>query len=276
MIIGLFPILFTNTEIYKSKTKLFFYPVITILLFLISALLTRLEDLICLLIIGFPFLIAAGIVGLLMGVFVKDRIKNKKIYSIILLPFILNPIENVLPNKTETFNVTTAITINSGNENIFPNLLEVPKISENEYSNGFFQKIGIPRPIESKMIKDKTKLYRIGKFTDNMQLYETVSEIKPNVFVNFKIDLNKSILRDTPTDQHLLKSDYFNFENINYTLIPISNNQTKVILNCEYRISSKMNSYANFWAKNIIKDFEERLLKSIKYKLEKNNQHSEE
>lgn len=270
MIIGLFPILFANTEIYKSKWKLFFYPVITILLFLISALLTRIEDLVCLLIIGFPFLIAAGIIGIIMGLFVKNRIKNKALYSILLLPLVLNPIENALPNKTETFTVSTAIIINTTKETIFPNLLEVPTISENEYSGGFFQKIGIPRPVESKIFKTESQLYRIGVFTDNLKLYETVSEIKPNEFVNFKIDLNKSTLRNTPTDQHLLKNDYFDFENINYTLIPMSNNKTKVILNCEYTLRSKMNSYANFWAESIIKDFEERLLTAIKHKLEEN------
>jgi len=270
MLIGLFPILFANTEIYKSKLKLFFYPIITILLFLISALLTRIEDLICILIIGIPFLIAAGIIGILTGAFVRHRIQNKALYSILLLPLILNPIENILPNKTEVFNVSTAILINSDKKNIFPNLLEVPKISEEEYSIGFFQKIGIPRPIESKTFKNSTGLYRIGVFTDNLKLYETVSEIQQDEFVNFKIDLSKSTLRDTPTDQHLLKNDYFNFKNIYYQLIPITNNKTKVILNCEYTINSKMNSYANFWAETIIKDFEERLLQAIKYKLEQN------
>lgn len=112
-------------------------------------------------------------------------------------------------------------------------------------------------------------MHRIGHLTDNLKLYEFVSDIKTNEFVNFKIDLSKSQLRNTPTDQHLLKSHYFQFENINYTLIELSKNETKVILNCDYKIDSKMNYYANFWAKSIIVDFEKRLLNSLKIKLEK-------
>src|SRR5690606_37791713 len=77
IVIGLFPILFSSNESYKSKTELFFYPIITIILFLIVALVTRIEDLVCLLIIGLPFLLVAGVIGLLLGAFVKDRIKDK-------------------------------------------------------------------------------------------------------------------------------------------------------------------------------------------------------
>lgn len=77
IIIGLIPILFSSNEIYKSNMKLFFYPIITIIIFLIVALITRIEDLVCLLIIGLPFLIIAGVTGLFLGAFVKDRIKTK-------------------------------------------------------------------------------------------------------------------------------------------------------------------------------------------------------
>ncbi|MFA7469782.1 MAG: hypothetical protein WCY63_04320 [Weeksellaceae bacterium] len=79
IIIGSFPILFSSNEIYKSKAKLFFYPIITVILFLITALITRIEDLVCVLIIGLPFLLVAGLIGLLLGAVVKDRIKKQKI-----------------------------------------------------------------------------------------------------------------------------------------------------------------------------------------------------
>lgn len=267
IIIGLLPILFSSNEIYKAK--IFFYPIITVILFLITALITRIEDLLCLLIIGLPFLLIAGLIGLLLGTFVKDRVKDKKLYSIILIPFLINPIENLIPNKEEIYNVSSEIIINKNKAEIFPNLLSVPTISENEFTNGFYQAIGIPRPINSEIFTNGNQIFRIGHFTDDLKLYEYVSEIKESEFVNFKIDLSKSQLRATPTDQHLLKSNDFNFENINYTLEYISDSETKIILSCDYRIESKMNFYANFWAKSIIGDFEERLLKSLKLKLEK-------
>jgi len=182
---------------------------------------------------------------------------------------LFNPIENLFPNKVEIHNVSSEIIINTNKAEIFPNLLSVPTIAESEYTNGFYQTIGIPRPISSEILTNENQTFRIGHFTDDLKLFEYVTEIRENEFVNFKIDLSKSQLRATPTDQHLLKSNYFNFENISYTLEYISDNETKIILNCEYKIDSKMNFYANFWAKSIIGDFEERLLNSLKLKLEK-------
>lgn len=271
IIIGLFPILFSSNEIYQSKIKLFFYPIITIIIFLIIALITSIEDLICLLIMGLPFLFVAGIVGFLLGLFVKEKLKDKKIFSIILIPLLFNPIENIFPNKKETFNVSTELIINKSKAEIFPNQLSAPPIAESEYKNGVYQTIGIPRPVYSEIFNNENQIYRIGHFTDNLKLYEYVSDSRDNEFVNFKIDLSKSQLRDTPTDQHLLKSNSFRFDNINYTIDYISKHKTKVRLNCEYTLESKMNTYAYFWSKSIIGDFEKRLLESLKLKLEKNN-----
>ena len=269
IIISVFPIIITSNEIYKSAIKQFFYPIITILVFFISLLITRLEDLFCILIISIPYIFTAGLVGLLFGIFVKRRIKNKKLYSILILPILLNPIENIFPNQVNHYQVSSEIIIERSNHDIFPNILSVPSISNEEYEEGFYQYIGIPRPLNSYFYENGPNSFRKGYFTNNLILHEYITDIRQNEYVNFKIDISKSQLRDTPTDQHILKSNNFTFDNINYTLIPISKEATKVILNCDYTISSKMNSYANFWAENVIQDFEIRLLKSLKLILEK-------
>lgn len=267
-LIGLFPIMFSSSKLYLSPLKLVLYPIITICLFLITTLVTGLEDFFCLLIIGIPFFIAAGVVGILLGTYMKDKINNKRIYSIFLLPLILNPVENLIPNKSEEFKVEHSIIINKNRAEIFPNLLEVQTINEKQYGNGFFQIIGIPQPINSKMYNDGENSYRIGYFTDNFKLYEGIDQSIENEFVSFQIHLDKSHLRNQPTDIHLVKSDYFKFGKISYKLIEVDTNKTKVILSCDYLLNSKMNSYANFWAEKIISDFEKRLLKSIKINIE--------
>ena len=237
-------------------------------MFLITTLVTGLEDFFCLLIIGIPFFIAAGVIGILLGSFMKDRIINKKIYSIFLLPLILNPVENLIPNKSEVFKVEHSIVINKSKAEIFPNLLEVQTINEKNYGNGFFQIVGIPKPLNSKIHTNGKNSYRIGYFTDDFKLYESIDELIENEFVSFQIHLDKSQLRNKPTDLHLVKSDYFEFGKISYSLISESEHTTKVILSCNYTLNSKMITYANFWAEKIISDFEKRLLKSIRSNLE--------
>jgi hypothetical protein len=269
IVISVIPIFISSNELYKSKQKLFFFPVLTIFLFMIIAFSTGLEDWLCILILSFPFFIVAGITGLVIGIIIKKKITNKKLYSIIFLPFLLNPIENLLPDTSQIFTVENKINIEQNTKLVWKNILEVPEIKDNEYDFGFFNFAGVPRPVKSELKILNHETYRIGYFSDNLKLVETISEIEENKFVNFKIHIDKSQLRDKPTDRHLLKSKFFNFENISYRLKPIDENKTELILSCEYKIDSKMNGYAGFWASNIINDFEVRLLNALKRKLEK-------
>lgn len=227
------------------------------------------EDLLCILILGLPFLIVAGITGMIIGTVIKNKKINKKLYSIVLLPFLLNPIENLLPNTVEFFSVENKIIIEQNQQIVWKNILEVPEIKDDEYDFGFFNYMGVPRPIKSELKISENEIFRIGYFSDNLKLTETISQRNENKFINFKIHIDKSQLRNKPTDQHLLKSNYFNFENISYTLNQIDSNKTELILKCEYKLDSKMNAYANFWSKIIINDFEIKLLTALKHKLEK-------
>ena len=119
------------------------------------------------------------------------------------------------------------------------------------------------------MKKEEDQTYRIGYFSDGLELYETVSESVPNRKLSFEINLEQSKLRDTPTDQHILKSKNFRFESISYTLEPVSDKETLLLLTCNYQVNSKMNWYARIWADLIITDFEKRLLSCLKLKIEK-------
>lgn len=265
--ISIIPILFAKNEILESKWKQFVFPFLSVLLFFIFTLSSGIEDWLCIVIIAFPFLLTAGIVGLILGPIIKNRNSNK-LYSIILLPFILSPIETLIPNKSEHFSVESKIVIKTNKQTVWGNLIEVPEIKDKEYNKGFFNYIGVPRPIKSELeIINGTK-YRIGYFSDELKLYETISKVKPLKFVEFNIHISESELRDLPTDKHLLKSDYFSFDNISYELREITPNKTELILSCNYNLNSKMNGYANFWAEKIIKDFESRLLNSLKLKIE--------
>ena len=267
IVVGVIPILFSRKEVLESRWKQFSFPFFSVLLFFLFALSSGLEDWLCILIIAFPFLIGAGIVGLLLGAIIK-KYKSNNLYSILLLPLVLSPLEMHLSNHYETFYVQSEININASNISVWDNIIEVPEIMEAEYNYGFFNYIGVPRPIRSTLERVKGVEYRIGHFTDSLKLYETISKSDSLKYVNFKIHMDKSELRNTPTDKHLLQSNNFEFKNISYSLTIINREETKLTLNCEYNINSKMNFYASFWANQVIKDFEERLLESLKLKIE--------
>jgi len=264
---GLIPILFFRPEMLESKSKLFLFPLASVILFFLIALSSGLEDWVCILILTLPFTITAGISGLVLGDFLKKR-NSKKLYSIIFLPFLLAPIESKFSNRIDNYIVESKIIIEASKADIWNNIIEVPFITESEYEYGFYNFIGVPRPIKSELKEIDGTQYRIGYFTDKLKLTEKISQIDPLNYVEFMIDIQNSSLRDLPTDKHILESNYFQFDQISYRLVEMESGKIELKLNCEYTIESKMNWYANFWAKRIIKDFEVKLLSVLKHKIE--------
>lgn len=265
--IGIIPVVIAKDSISKSRAKQVFYPILSVLLFFIITLTSGIEDWLCILIISLPFLLAAGITGLLAGHLIRLK-KPNKLLSIVLLPLFMAPLEHQLDHSKSVYQTTKEVTINCSDSLAWSYLIEVPAIKEEEYRSGILQFMGVPRPIKSELRKINEETYRISFFTGGLELYESISMVELYSKVSFDIHIDKSKLRNTPTDQHILKSKSFKFLNISYELEPTSKNSTILTLKCDYEINSKMNSYAHFWADLIIGDFEARLLNSLKTKIE--------
>lgn len=274
LFVAVIPFLVAWKEMKGSMRRYFMYPFCSGLLFGTIALSTRLEDVVCIIILGMPFIAGAGTVGLVLGLALEKmdvfkRKKNSKMYSLVLLiPLFLNPLESMLPSPEKEYEVKREIRIHASQEKIWRNIIEVPEIKEEEYENSFFNYIGVPRPVQSRLETIDGKQYRVGYFSDELKLVETIAEKDSLKYVAFDIHMNKSQLRDLPMDKHILQSDFFTFKTISYTLKPVSKDSVLLILTCRYRIESKMNLYADFWAGQVIGDFENNLLKALKKKLE--------
>jgi uncharacterized membrane protein YvlD (DUF360 family) len=268
IVISIIPILISSNQLYHSRIRKCLYPMITVALVLIVSVSTGVEDLFCILILGFPYFVIAGVVGFLVSLIVKRRIQSKGIYSILLLPVLLNPIESLLPNSSTLYTVENSIVINASDSVVWKTILEVPEISASEYTYGFFNHVGIPRPIKSQFEVVNDQRFRVGYFSDGLTLVESVTKYDSLKTVSFFVHVDLSQLRDKPTDQHLLKSGYFNFQEIKYTLSKLDEDKTVLTLRCDYSLHSKMNAYASFWANAVIGDFEIRLLDALKGKLE--------
>lgn len=268
MVISMIPMLVAREEILQSRWKQFLYPLLSVSLFFLSALSIGVEDWLCILIIVLPFILTAGIVGLVLGHFLKKK-DGKGLYAMVLLPLLLNPLENQFDDPTEHFHVQNSIIIEASQTRVWQNLKEVPEILESEYDKGILNYLGVPRPLKSEMVVMDGEEYRIGYFSDGLQLFETIAEEDSLERLSFKVHIDKSTLRDLPTDQHLLNSDYFQFEEISYRIKDLGDGRSELQLNCQYKVESKMNGYASFWADIVLADFEQRLLGALKVKLEK-------
>lgn len=271
LVISYIPIMVAQDEVLKKGNgwKLFVFPVASVTLFFVITIATQLEDIFCLFIFGFPFLLIAGGIGFLIGSLLKRNRKSKNyLNTIVLLPFLLYPLESVWLEKSESYQVSSELRIEAPIEIVWDNLIEVPEITDSEFDTGFFNFIGVPRPVKSVLRDEGGEIHRWGIFTDGLELCESIESKDSLQQVTFRVHLDRSKLRDEPTDRHVLRGDNFSFETIRYRTSALEDGATLLKLECDYVIESHMNFYANFWAKWLIQDFEERLLMALKKKLE--------
>jgi len=268
-IIGITPMLFATNEQLRSLSFRCFRPLVTVSIFFIACFITRVEDLICILIIALPFTVAAMLGGYLVGKLIL-HLRDKKgiVYSVLLIPLLAAPIEELFKIPSGIYEVKNTVVINSSADSIWQNVVRVKNIGQDEYHKGFFNYAGIPRPLYAELDKDGIGAKRTGHFEGGLIFRETVSEWDLNKKVSFNIQVVPSSIRNTIFDQHILKSDHFKFIGASYQLDKISANKTLLTLSSTYLLSTNINYYASFWGDLLLSDFQQRLLSVIKERCE--------
>lgn len=268
ILIGFVPFFFKQTEFLQSTYKVIGFPIISVLLFLLIAVISRLEDLACFIIIGFPYVLVSATVSLILRSFFENKNKgiHKNALSIYLLPILFGMMEKQLPKQETELTISNEISIYSNSQTIWNNLLNVPDL-KNERKSSFIHLLGIPRPIKSSY--DAKTNIRLGYFENNIILNESIVESIHLEKMTFKINLDHSILKNSPTLEHVLKNKNIEFKHITYQLSAINDKETKLKLSTSFTVHTNISFYGKFWSKLIIEDFETNLLQSLKSVLKK-------
>lgn len=269
-ILGIIPLMFADNDKLKSYKKIIFIPWLTVTTFFLTMFLFGIEDFICLLILAAPYFILGTIGALIYRIVQINRQKSKgKLLVLVLLPFMFAPLEESLIIPSDTYNVTSEVIINATPENIWNNIVEVQKIDSKEYNSGFFNSIGIPRPLSASVDKKELGGQRIGNFEGGLMFIETITIYEENKKVSFDIKIDPTTIRQKVFDQHVLNGNYFTFVDATYELTELKNGQVKLTLSSRYRLTSTINFYSKFWGDIILTDFQDRLLKVIKNRCDK-------
>lgn len=227
------------------------------------------EDFICLLVLAAPFFILGTIGALIYRIVQINRQKSKgKLLTLVLLPFLFAPIEEYIKSPSDIYNVKSEVIIDATPEKIWNNIVEVQTIDLKEYNSGFFNSIGIPRPISATVDKKEIGGQRIGNFEGGLMFIETITEYEENKKASFDIKIDPSTVRQKVFDQHVLNGNYFNFVDATYELTELKNGQVKLTLSSSYQLTSTINFYGKFWGDIILIDFQDRLLNVIENRCE--------
>jgi len=223
-----------------------------------------LEEFICLLILAGPFFILGTIGSLIYRLVQINKQKNKgKLLTLLIVPFLFSPIEESIKSPSLIFEIESEVVISSTLETIWNNIVEVNTIREIEYTPGFFNKIGIPRPLSATVDEKRIGGQRIGNFEGGLRFVETITKYEPNKVVSFDIKVDPKSVRPNVFDQHVLNGNYFTFVNATYEMTSLPNGQVNLKLSSRYQLTSKINFYGKFWGDIILNDFQDRLLKVI-------------
>ena len=270
ILVGLTPLIFSSRERLDSIIYRISIPAFSVLTFFIFCLITRFEDIICLMVIALPFLVVAGIAGAILGgVILRQRKKNGILYSIFLLPFLTGIIEPNFPTPTQNFETTSSIIISAENSEIWKRIVRVGEIRETEYRKGLFNYAGIPRPLYAELDKDKLGGIRIGHFEGGLRFRENIIKWEKDHSVTFDIKIIPSATNRTIFERHMLNGQHFKFLNATYQLRKINKVQTELSLKTEYQLDTKINFYGEFWGQLLLSDFQDRLLCVIRNRCEK-------
>jgi len=267
MVLGFIPFYFGGKAFRTSLGKAIVFPLISVLVFLVIAVMTSLEDLFCLLVIGLPYFGITLLASCVLYFVLKHREKNpnKKALSVLLLPLVFGMIEKQFPKQHTEQLIAHSVVIDRADSVVWKNLFAVPDLSKH-HTPGLIHSLGIPRPLYSTY--DRKTNVRLGYFENGILLNESVTESEVNRKLTFAIDIKKSSLENSPTLNHILKNGQVEFRYIRYELEKAGEGKTLLKLSTSYTIHSNLPFYGKFWGKVIIADFEKQLLQALKEVLE--------
>ena len=217
-----------------------------------------------------PIFAFMALLGGYLGVRIFYRQKDKMIISLlVLIPFLIAPIENYFGLSEKIFTEHTTITINAQEDKVWQNITRVKAITDNENHNSLFQFMGFPRPIEAELDTIAVGGIRKAIFDRGLFFTETVTEVIPNRVLAFDIEADPHSIPPKALDEHVMVGGkYFDVLEGRYEIEKISNDQIKLHLTSQFRLSTSFNFYSGLWSKLIMRDIQKNILEIIKERSE--------
>ena len=251
-------------------------PWTSVSLSLAAMLVLKIEGLICVIMALPILLILSSIGGLLMRWYDLARARrngtdrNQANLLLLLLPFLLTPAEKQIRPHDQLRMVTTSIVIDRSPEAVWPQISDVPIIRDAERPRRLSAFIGIPDPLEARLLQKRVGGIRFARFAGGIKFEETVTRFRPPYALAFTIHANTSQIPSSTLDEHVLVGGpYFDVLSGGFELQPIDRGHTRLVLRSVHRLSTHFNAYAGFWTDWVMRDVQTSLLQIIKARCER-------
>lgn len=253
----------------KSKAYIFIAPWIPVFIFFVSTILLEIEGWACWLMV-FPLFMIASSLGGYIGANIRKR--NKTYISLlVLVPLFLSPIEKSIKTSAKTFKAYTYIDIHANPKNIWKEVTKVSKIDQKDDTGWLTKTLGFPRPLHAELNHEGVGAYRKAVFTNGLVFHETVTHYEHLKKMTFTIKAKPHEIPSTTLDEHIVVGgEFFDVLNGTYELERLTDNSYRLHLYSFFTLNTTFNFYAGIWAKWIMKDIQNNILKVEKARAERN------
>jgi len=247
-----------------------FGPWITTLLMMIMSFAVGWEGSICVVMFTPLALVMSSLGGVATGLYVRSTRKLYKpmLLVLILLPFATSAAESHFPNPTRVDGAKTSIRIKAPQQVVWNNIIRVRTIHEPQ--RGLFHFLGFPKPVEATLSHPGVGAVRHAQFERGLVFLETVTAWEPQQRLAFDIDVDPSHTPLTTLDAHVtVGGSYFDVMRGEYRIETHGLHDITLHLASQYRVSTRFNFYAGWWAHYLMSDIQNNILQVIKARCER-------
>lgn len=273
-VIGFITVFFSNPKQQKSWLFRILAPWITSIICLVFTFIIGWEGTICVIMLSPIYLALSSLGGVVAGSILSVFNNPKPIYLslgiFLFLPFGMSSIETRYPNKEDRRTVHTEIIIHSTPGIVWKNIIRVPKITEKQ--DGFFYKMGFPKPVEANLSKEGVGGIRNAKFERGLYFTETITKWKKEKKIGFIIQSHPESTPTKTLDTHVVPGgEFFDALYGEYEIVELGKNKIQLKLLSQYRLSTRFNFYASLWSDFLMRDIQNNILKVLKKRCESTN-----
>jgi len=269
--IGVLTIYLSSVELVKSWGYRICMPWVPIFGLLILTLLLSVEGWACWLMVLPIFLIAASLGGVVAGHFKLKKHKNENTFIslLVMLPFLISPIEHLIGSIPGQYEAYTYIDISAKKDKIWNNVTRVKAIDQKQDKGWLTQTLGFPRPVRAELNYNGVGAYRKAIFTKGLVFHEEVKSYLAQRNMHFSIKGYPYEIPSTTMDKHVvIGGDYFDVLDGTYVLQQISPDTYRLHLYSHFKLTTTFNFYASWWAGWIMSDIQNNILQVIKQRAE--------
>ena len=240
--VGALTIGLSSREKVNSLTYCGFFPWIPIFVFFLLTLVLATEGWACWLMMLPVFLLLATLGGLTAGYYKRnrqDRSERIHLSLVVVLPFLLSPLEQMIGNAPGMYRAYTVININAPVEVIWAHVTRVKPIPEADDSGWLTQFLGFPRPIRAELDFEGVGASRLAVFDKGLVFHERVKAYQHGQQMTFSIKAYPHEIPSATMDEHVvIGGAYFDVLDGTYQLEKRGINQYRLHLYSHFQLTT--------------------------------------